>query len=85
MTKTVAFIRSSGFFSDSRSTKEIRTLVGAGYKVIAIGWDRKGIAKEKCNAVFADISDSVSFKLMDLLYNTFLIYLYINNILTLLQ
>ena len=59
--KTVAFIRSTSIFHDSRSQKEIKTLVEAGYHVEILGWDRGGNALEQCKATFADVLDHVNF------------------------
>ena len=58
--KTVAFIRGTGIFNDSRSTKEILALIEAGYRVEVLGWDRDGTAVEQCRSVFASVADSVN-------------------------
>lgn len=63
--KTVAFVRGSGIFNDSRSTKEIMALAEAGYRVVVLGWDRDGTAVEQCKEVFASVVDVVSFSFFD--------------------
>ena len=50
--KTIAFIRASNIYDDSRATKEIKALVEAGYKVFVLGWNRDGVAEEKTNKIF---------------------------------
>lgn len=63
--KTVVFIRGTGIFNDSRSTKEIMALIEGGYHVEVLGWDRGGNALEQCKATFADVLDSVNFSFFD--------------------
>ena len=58
--KTVAFIRGTGIYDDSRSTKEIAALVENGYKVYILGWDRDGRAQEKCREIFGEYGDALS-------------------------
>ena len=50
--KEIAYIRSGSFYDDSRATKEVKTLIEAGYKVHIIGWDRDGHALEECKKIF---------------------------------
>ena len=57
--KTVAFIRGTGIYDDSRSTKEIFALAEAGYTVFVLGWNREGEALERCQKVFEPIKDRV--------------------------
>lgn len=63
--KTVAFVRGTGIFNDSRATKEIMAFVEAGYRVEVLGWDRDGTATEQCQLVFAAVSDFVNLKFYD--------------------
>ena len=63
--KTVAFVRASGIFNDSRSTKEIMALIDAGYHVEVLGWNRGGTAAEQCKSIFAHVSDAVNFSFFD--------------------
>ena len=50
--KTVAYIRSTNIYDDSRATKEIYALETAGYLVLLIGWNRNESAKDKCEELF---------------------------------
>lgn len=59
----IAFIRATNIYTDSRATKEIQTLLAAGYKVLVIGWDRRGGALERCQKIFQ--SEEVSFYFFD--------------------
>ncbi|MBR2987373.1 MAG: glycosyltransferase family 4 protein [Clostridia bacterium] len=59
--KTVAFIRGTDIFNDSRSTKEIRALIEDGYRVEILGWNRGGNALEQCQTTFSDVLDHVNF------------------------
>ena len=52
--KTVAFIRTTNIYDDSRATKEIDALLDGGYKVVILGWDRNGEAEEKTKSIFAN-------------------------------
>ena len=61
MMKTVVYIRGTEIYNDSRATKEIMTLASSGYQVIVLAWDRRGIAEQKCTAVFGEFT-SASFK-----------------------
>ncbi len=63
--KTIAFVRGTSIFNDSRSTKEIMALVEAGYQVEVLGWDRDGSAVEQCKEAFASVSDVVNFSFYD--------------------
>ena len=51
--KTVIYIRADDIFNDSRATKEIIALAEKDYQVFVLGWNRTGIAKEKCTDVFS--------------------------------
>ncbi len=62
----IVFIRASGIYYDSRASKEIKSLVEGGYRVEVIGWDRTGMALEKCQKVFSEIIDYVNFHFFDL-------------------
>lgn len=59
--KTVALIRSTGIYNDSRATKEIYALIEAGYKVLVLGWDRDGVSGARSKEVFCSVSSSVDF------------------------
>lgn len=59
--KTIAFIRGTGIFDDSRSTKEIMALAEAGYRIEVLGWDRHGNAAERCAEAFIAVSEKVNF------------------------
>lgn len=59
--KTVAFVRGTGIFNDSRSTKEIMALVESGYYVQVLGWDRDGTAIEQFKKAFASVLDKINF------------------------
>ncbi|MBO7214722.1 MAG: glycosyltransferase family 4 protein [Clostridia bacterium] len=61
MMKKVAFVRGTGIYNDSRSTKEILALVEAGYLVEVLCWDRDGNASTKCKETFVDVLDKVNF------------------------
>ena len=52
--KTVAFVRTTNIYDDSRATKEIDALLDGGYKVVILGWDRNGEAEEKTKSIFAN-------------------------------
>lgn len=58
--KTVAYVRATNIYDDSRATKEILALAEAGYQVKVLAWDRNGKAKVKCAEVFAQQQDRVS-------------------------
>lgn len=51
--KKIAYLRATGIFDDSRSTKEIMALAEAGHEIFVLSWDRYGNAEEKNNLVFA--------------------------------
>lgn len=63
--KTIAFVRGTGIFNDSRATKEIKALIEDGYYVEVVGWDRNGGALKRCEETFADVLDSVKFYFFD--------------------
>lgn len=63
--KTILYVRANGIYSDSRATKEITTLLQAGYQVYVVGWDREGHSEQKCREVFADFSDKIRYFLFD--------------------
>lgn len=56
--KTVIIIRTTSIYNDSRVMKEINSLSRNGYHVVVLGWNRDGIASEKCQEVF---ENDVSF------------------------
>lgn len=55
--KSVVFLRSTGIFNDSRSTKEILALSEAGFDVTVLSWDRFGNAQEKNSIIFRDVGN----------------------------
>ena len=59
--KTVAFVRASNIYDDSRASKEISALIEAGYKVVILGWNRDGNAKEKTQALFENANVGIRF------------------------
>lgn len=59
--KTIMYVRSTGIYSCSRATKEIMTLLKAGYRVLAVGWDREGDSEEKCYEAFHDFEGQIKF------------------------
>ena len=59
--KTVAFVRATNVYDDSRATKEIITLLKAGYKVNLLAWNRNGKAPENCSKIFASYKNSINF------------------------
>lgn len=61
--KSILYIRADGIYYDSRATKEIKALLGAGYKVIVLGWDRDGKAEAKCNNDFGSYGTQIEFVL----------------------
>lgn len=79
--KTIMYVRANGIYSDSRATKQIMSLLRAGYQVFVVGWDREGRSEEKCLEVFEkyktkirffmynyQVKDHVGFKNIDKLY-----------------
>lgn len=60
---TIAYVRATSIYNDSRASKEIKTIAEAGYKVVVLGWDRDGEACEKCKKVFTN--SNVTFKFFD--------------------
>ena len=63
--ETIVFIRSSDIYNDSRATKEIRTILEHGYRVIVLGWNRNGDAKNKTKQVFEKYADSIELRFFD--------------------
>lgn len=59
--KTVAFVRASNIYDDSRASKEISALIEAGYKVFILGWNRDGNAKKKTLALFENANVEILF------------------------
>ena len=59
--KTVAFVRASNIYDDSRASKEISALIDAGYKVVILGWNRDGKAKEKTLNLFGKANVEILF------------------------
>lgn len=69
--KNVAvFIRTTNIYDDSRATKEIYSLVDAGFKVIVLGWGRREDASLKCAEAFKDVKNEVSFSFYSVLLPT---------------
>lgn len=63
--KTILYIRADGIYYDSRATKEITTLLGAGYSLIVLGWNRDGKSIEKCRNDFSSYSGQLRFVFYD--------------------
>ena len=57
----IVFTRSSTIYEDSRATKEITVLLDAGNTVNVLGWDRDGLALEKCKELFYTYGSHISF------------------------
>ena len=55
--KTVAYVRCTEIYNDSRATKELLALSNAGYSIIVIGWNRNGLAEEECEKRFRNITN----------------------------
>ena len=49
---TIAYIRATGIYSDSRATKEIMDLADLGKQIIVLGWDRDGKGLKECAKIF---------------------------------
>ena len=49
---TIAYIRATGIYSDSRATKEITDLADSGRRVIVLAWDRDGKGLDECRRLF---------------------------------
>lgn len=61
--KTVAFIRSTNIYDDSRATKEILALIEGGYRLVVFGWNRNGDAEKKTRQLFKD--KEIEFRFFD--------------------
>lgn len=61
--KTIMYVRSTGIYSCSRATKEITTLLKAGYRILAVGWDREGNSEKKCLEVFQEYAGQIKFNM----------------------
>lgn len=59
--KTIMYIRANGIYSDSRATKQITSLLRAGYQIYVVGWDREGCSEEKCVQVFSEYKNQIKF------------------------
>ena len=57
----IAYTRSSTIYDESRATKEIFAFLEAGYSVVVLGWDRNGVAYDKCVSLFEKYADRVEF------------------------
>ena len=57
---TIAYIRTTGIYNDSRATKEIIDLANSGRQIIVLSWDRDGKANDECKKVFSQ-AHNVSF------------------------
>lgn len=58
--KTIAYVRATNIYDDSRATKEILALAEAGYNVELLAWDRNGKAKDSCAKVFTPYQDQIN-------------------------
>ena len=63
--KTIMYVRANGIYSDSRATKQITSLLRAGYQIFVVGWDREGNSEEKCLQVFDQYKDRIKFFMYD--------------------
>lgn len=61
--KSILYVRADGIYYDSRATKEIKALLGAGYKLLVLGWDRDGKAETKCESDFKSYGSQIEFNL----------------------
>lgn len=61
--KSILYVRADGIYYDSRATKEIKALLGAGYRIIVLGWDRDGKSEMKCHADFEAYGNQIEFVL----------------------
>ncbi len=59
-TETVAYVRTTSIYNDSRATKEITALAKAGYRVVVLGWDRDGKSEQLCRQEIG--TDRVDFR-----------------------
>lgn len=59
--KSIAYIRASNIYDDSRATKEIKALLELGLHIDVYGWNRSGCALEKCLQSFDSQLDNLSF------------------------
>lgn len=62
--KNVVYIRTSEIYNDSRATKEIKTLLDAGFYVEVFSWNRNGLAKTGCEIVFGNYQN-IKFHFFD--------------------
>lgn len=60
---TIAYVRATSIYNDSRALKEIKAIAEAGYNVNVLGWDRNGDAFEKCKRSFSN--PKIKFKFFD--------------------
>ena len=59
--KTIAFVRATNIYDDSRATKEIIALAKAGYNIELLAWNRNGKAEESCLKVFESYKGSINY------------------------
>lgn len=59
--KKILYIRADGIYNDSRATKEIRSILKAGYVVCVLGWDRTGDSMQKCEELFISEKGKIQF------------------------
>ena len=62
---SILYIRADGIYYDSRASKEIKTLLNAGYSLIVLGWNRDGKSVERCKNDFALYEDNLNFVFYD--------------------
>lgn len=60
---TIAYIRATGIYSDSRATKEITDLADSGKQVIVLAWDRDGKGSDECSRIFGN--SNIFFRMYD--------------------
>lgn len=62
---TIMYVRANGIYSDSRATKQITSFLKAGYQVLIVGWDREGNSKNKCEEVFSEYKNAITYSMYD--------------------
>ena len=58
---TIAYVRATNVYDDSRATKEIKTLVEGGHMVYVLGWNRNDEPIDTCKRVFRECGKKVRF------------------------
>lgn len=58
---TIAFVRATNIYDDSRATKEIEALLDGGHKVYVLGWNRNNVSTDTCKKIFKKYQGFVFF------------------------